>query len=115
MARLLYRSHMNLVELFKGLSDPVRFRIAHLLCQKDEICVCHLTEALGLPQSTISRHLNTLKHAGLVHAERRGKWVYYQLVQGNPAVSSIAELIQKQTSHTTLLQQDLAKINHTNC
>ena len=106
---------MDLVELFKGLSDPVRFRIVHLLCQKDAICVCHLTEALGLPQSTISRHLNTLKHAGLVAAERRGKWVYYQLIRDNPAVSSIAALIQSQTAQASQLQIDISQLNDTVC
>jgi ArsR family transcriptional regulator len=43
-----------------------------------EICVCELTPAFELSDSTISHHLKALKDAGLVDAERRASWVYYR-------------------------------------
>jgi ArsR family transcriptional regulator len=65
-------------EHFKALADPSRLRITVLL-SRGELCVCDLTAVLGLPQSTISRHMGKLKSAGLVTDRRAGKWVHYQL------------------------------------
>jgi len=45
---------------------PVRLRLFSLLSRSGEACVCDLTEALDLPQSTISRHPGVLRHAGLI-------------------------------------------------
>jgi len=106
---------MHLLPLFKGLSDPVRLRIVHLLVQRGELCVCHLTDALALPQSTISRHLNTLKNASLVEAERRGQWVYYRMQDGSAHVDAISELIKRSAVADELLQSDLARLNKSIC
>jgi ArsR family transcriptional regulator len=106
---------MNLLHLFKGLSDPVRLRIAHLLTQRDELCVCHLTDALSLPQSTVSRHLNTLRNSGLVEAERRGKWVYYRMLGSNNHVEAISKLIRSSAVSDEQLQSDLAKLKESIC
>ena len=76
---------MNLVEVFKALGEPVRFRLFSLLANSDEVCVCNLTEALKLPQSTVSRHLAILRHSGLVSTRRDGKWMYYQLAPDVPS------------------------------
>lgn len=62
--------------MFKGLADPTRLRIMHLLVD-GECCVCDLMEGLDLPQSTVSRHLATLKGAGWVTGRRAGVWTYY--------------------------------------
>lgn len=66
-------------DAFKALGDPVRLRLFHLLSLKEELCVCHLTEATNLPQSTVSRHLAVLRHSGLVDTRREGKWIHYRL------------------------------------
>jgi ArsR family transcriptional regulator len=75
---------MQMALVFKALGDPVRLRLFHLLSLRDELCVCHLTEALRLPQSTVSRHLGILRNAGLVSTRRDGKWMYYQLADDAP-------------------------------
>lgn len=106
---------MELVSLFKGLADPVRMRIMHLLAQKDELCVCHLTDALFLPQSTVSRHLNTLKNCGLVVSERRGKWVYYSMITSNNAAVSIANIIKHDALTDQQLQADLQNLKESIC
>jgi ArsR family transcriptional regulator len=41
--------------------------------------VCDFVEPLGKSQPTISHHLKILGEAGLVHGDRRGKWVWYSL------------------------------------
>jgi ArsR family transcriptional regulator len=105
---------MRLHHLFKGLADPIRLRIVHLLVQKGELCVCHLTDTLELPQSTISRHLNTLKNAGLVEAERRGQWVYYRM-QANQHLDAISELLKNSAEDDEQLQNDLARLKESVC
>ncbi len=106
---------MHLLHLFKGLADPVRLRIVHLLVQQGELCVCHLTDALSLPQSTISRHLNTLKHAGLVASERRGQWVYYRMQDASAHIDAISQLIKRSAVADEGLQSDLARLKQSTC
>jgi ArsR family transcriptional regulator, arsenate/arsenite/antimonite-responsive transcriptional repressor len=85
---------MTAADSFKALGDPIRLRLFYLLSLKDELCVCHLTDALELPQSTVSRHLAVLRHAGLVDTRRDGKWIHYRLDGGltQTLVSMIREL-----------------------
>jgi ArsR family transcriptional regulator len=66
--------------LFKALGDEARLRIVALLSH-GELCVCHLQEALGLSQPSVSRHLATLRAAGIVGDRRDRKWVYYRLLR----------------------------------
>ncbi len=74
----------HLAAALRVLADPARLRILSLIrVQPDqEACVCHLTDALGLSQPTISHHLKVLYGAGLLERERRGTWVYYRTVRG---------------------------------
>ena len=66
---------------FSALSDPVRLRVLSMLADSEtgEVCVCDFVDPLGKSQPTISHHLKILGEAGLVHGERRGKWVWYSL------------------------------------
>jgi ArsR family transcriptional regulator len=68
--------------LFKALSDETRLRILALLAE-GELCVCDLMAILELPQSTVSRHLAYLRHAGLADDRRQGVWMYYRLAGGD--------------------------------
>ena len=43
--------------------------------------MCHLQEALGLSQPSVSRHLATRRAAGVVEQRRERKWVYYRLLR----------------------------------
>lgn len=66
--------------LFRALADPARVRIVNVLATSDEaICVCNLTEPLGLSQPTVSHHLKKLVDAGLLEREQRGKWAYFSI------------------------------------
>lgn len=66
--------------LFKALGDPHRVRVVNLLAVSGEpVCVCDLTEVLGLSQPTVSFHMKKLVDAGLLEREQRGVWAYYSL------------------------------------
>jgi ArsR family transcriptional regulator len=99
---------MNTHELFKGLSDPMRVRIAVLLLGR-ELCVCDLMEALQAPQSTVSRHMARMKSAGLVRDRRAGKWVHYELAN-TPLVNDLRESLQRHLAGESPFRQDLARL-----
>jgi ArsR family transcriptional regulator len=66
--------------LFRALGDPARVRIVNVLATSGEaVCVCNLTEPLGLTQPTVSHHLKKLVDAGLLEREQRGRWAYYSI------------------------------------
>jgi ArsR family transcriptional regulator len=71
----------DLARGFTAIADPVRLRVLSLLAAAPagEVCVCDFVEPLGKSQPTISHHLKILGDAGLVHGDRRGKWVWYSL------------------------------------
>lgn len=70
----------DLDALFKGFADPTRIRILNLLVA-GELCVCDLVQLLGIPQSTVSRHLRYLHRAGLVEVSREWKYAHYRLAE----------------------------------
>ena len=71
----------ELAKGFHALGDPVRLRVLSMLAAAPagEICVCDFVGPLGKTQGTVSHHLKILGEAGLVHGDRRGKWVWYSL------------------------------------
>ncbi len=58
--------------------DPLRAEIVRMLAT-EQLCTCHLVEATGAAQSTVSYHLKVLRDAGLVTAEPAGRVTYYRL------------------------------------
>lgn len=66
-------------ELFKVLSVESRIKIIDLLKQKGPLGVNDLSEALGITPSAVSQHLKVLRYAGLVHRERKGYWLPYEI------------------------------------
>ena len=76
---------MSTIQVFKALADETRLRILNLLCRR-ELCVCQIVEVLGIGQSKASRHLATLRHAGLVTDRREGLWMYYSLAPPSGAL-----------------------------
>jgi ArsR family transcriptional regulator len=61
-----------------ALSDPTRILILYAL-NEQSLNVTELTNELGLPQPTISRHLKVLRERGLVITERQGTVITYYL------------------------------------
>jgi ArsR family transcriptional regulator, arsenate/arsenite/antimonite-responsive transcriptional repressor len=67
-------------DVFKALADPHRVRIVNLLANSDDpVCVCDITDVIGLSQPTISFHLKKLVDSGLLQREQRGTWGFYSL------------------------------------
>ena len=74
------------VSLARALGHPARLRTVAML-RSGELCVCQITEVLGLAPSTVSAHLRELKQAGLVTERKDGKWVHFGIAS-NPATAA---------------------------
>jgi len=86
----------HLSQTIKALSDPIRLRIILLLQAEGELCVCDLMAVLGLPQSTVSRHLAYLKRSCWIDTRREGVWMYYTLSRESCAICKELLLILRQ-------------------
>ena len=80
--------------VFGSLSDPNRVKIVNLLATSSgEVCVCDLTEPLGLSQPTVSHHMKKLLDVGLVEREQRGKWAFFTLnAEALRTLAAVADL-----------------------
>jgi ArsR family transcriptional regulator len=78
------------IKVMKALSDPNRVKMIKML-QRRVMCVCELQGALGLAQSTVSKHLKILEEAGMITYLKDGLWVNYRLADGakNQYVASL--------------------------
>ncbi len=103
------------IELFKAFADPVRLRLLNLLVD-GEVCVCHLHEALDLPQSTVSRHLAYLRKRGLVVGRKEGLWVHYRLAKpAGELHRALISCLGACSKEIDALKQDRQKLNHGSC
>lgn len=75
---------------FRALSDPKRLRILNLLMQ-GESSVQDLTEAAGLGQPSVSRHLAQLRREGVVQRRADGNRAIYRI--HDPTVVDICEIV----------------------
>nr|WP_265594015.1 metalloregulator ArsR/SmtB family transcription factor [Haloferula sp. BvORR071] len=66
------------VEVCRALGDATRWRIVRLVAQ-DALCVCELAEILGMPQSSVSSHVQIIRRAGLLESEKCEKWTYFRI------------------------------------
>ncbi len=64
--------------LFKALDDPTRRSILEMLKEQD-LTAGEIAGAFDISKPSISYHLDLLKRAELVLADKRGQFVYYSL------------------------------------
>jgi len=62
-----------------ALADPKRVLILYMLSEGRR-SVNAIAAELDVPQPTVSRHLRVLRERALVHTERQGTTIYYELV-----------------------------------
>ena len=72
-----------LSSIFSALSDPTRLRIVHALVENERLNVSDLADFAGLSVSAVSHQLRILRDRGLVHCQRNGRMVYYNLADGH--------------------------------
>ena len=77
--------------LLKALAHPVRLRIVHGLLSAGCRNVSCMEKGTGLSQSCVSQHLQKLRTAGVVTAERSGNEVYYRIA--SPRAAALVEVL----------------------
>lgn len=69
---------MKYIDVLKALADYNRLAIMCYL-QNGKKCVCEIEQVLAISQSATSKHLNKLRMAGLIEAEKTAQWVHYSI------------------------------------
>lgn len=64
--------------LFKALNDATRREMLELLKDKD-LTAGEIADKFNMTKPSISHHLDILKQAGLVEAEKKGQFIIYSL------------------------------------
>lgn len=64
--------------IFKALNDATRREILELLKQKD-LTAGEIADAFNISKPSISHHLDILKRADLITAEKNGQFIIYSI------------------------------------
>ena len=97
------------VAVFKALADDFRLAALLLIRSQEQLCVCEVITAFEAPQPKVSRHLATLRDAGLLVTERRGQWIYYSLNPGLP--QWLVRILDETANHNDrLIENPLARL-----
>lgn len=88
----------KMAEFFSLLGDTNRLRILSVLAQQ-ELCVCDLAACLDMTESAVSHQLRALKVMRLVAYTKRGRKVFYRLLDHHvlDLYSSVAEHLDETT------------------
>ena len=92
-------------EILKALAHPSRLLIVDVLNDRGELCVCDLEKVVGSDQSTVSKHLSTLRQSGIIDRRRDGKNSMYRLTR--PCVMSFFSCIEQVMKENLKEQREL--------
>ncbi|WP_455566833.1 ArsR/SmtB family transcription factor [Rufibacter sediminis] len=59
--------------------NEVRLKILFLLYEEQNLCVCDLSDVLGMNVSAISQHLRKLKDGNIIKSKKTGQTIFYSL------------------------------------
>ena len=92
-------------KIFKALGENNRLRIVNMLMSKP-MCVCEITDIIGLSQSTVSGHLRILKEAEIIEDAKDGLWVEYSLTKKDELNKTLFELVRSMFDKDELLEKE---------
>ncbi len=69
----------NLSNGLAMIGNGVRLKILYLLYLESRLCVCDLSDVLGISISAVSQHLRKLKDRSFIQAEKEAQTIYYSL------------------------------------
>ncbi|HVG83418.1 MAG TPA: metalloregulator ArsR/SmtB family transcription factor [Vicinamibacterales bacterium] len=82
MSRHLERTVRSLSEaapVFAALGDETRLAVIARLCTEGPLSIARLSEGAAVSRQAVTKHLETLAHAGLVRDARLGRERIWQL------------------------------------
>jgi len=83
----------RVAELFKALGHPTRVKILEYLSEGEK-CVKDIWQELGIPQPTVSQHINILREAGIISFRKEGVKTCYRIEM--PIVVKIMKLLKEE-------------------
>jgi ArsR family transcriptional regulator, arsenate/arsenite/antimonite-responsive transcriptional repressor len=100
------------IDILKALSDHGRLRILKVLEYKS-LCVCEITELIGLATPTISSHLKVLKKVGLIEDEKDGKWINYRMVHKlDFFFTELWRIVSRELDQDPLVEEDRRRMSY---
>ncbi len=83
----------RVAEVLKALGHPTRVKIVKYLSDGEK-CVKEIWQELGIPQPTVSQHINILKNAGVISFRKDGVKTCYRIEE--PKVIKIIKLLSEE-------------------
>lgn len=71
----------DLATIIGLIGNDTRIKILYLIQSENRLCVCDLSDILGMTVPAISQQLRKLKDRGIISSEREGTVIYYSLTE----------------------------------
>ena len=93
---------------FALLSDPMRLRIMHAVCNS-ELSVGEIVTRTGGTQTNVSRHLNIMHERGALARRKEGSMVYYSVADRAlvEMCRGVCERVTEEIDHSRGLKRNL--------
>ena len=101
--------------VFQALTDLTRIRVVRLLLTGEESCLCEMVDSLLEPQYKLSKHIKILRQAGLLTAEKEGRFVYHRLVTKPVYLQSLYEAVRVLPDKDRVFTKDLQRFRQRLC
>jgi len=97
-------------DILKALAHPTRLKIVELL-RDGERCVCEMIPLLKEEQSNLSKHLASLRQAGIVGFRKEGVSIYYRIRHEEvlQIIDIAEEMVKKEMVRTVELLEKMVK------
>jgi len=87
-SRALPKRWHSLAGVFTALGDEHRQRILLMFSRREELTIKTIADAVPLSRTAVTHHLQVLRDAGVLLAERRGKGVFLR-----PNIAAVREAL----------------------
>jgi ArsR family transcriptional regulator, lead/cadmium/zinc/bismuth-responsive transcriptional repressor len=69
----------DLAAILNLAGNEVRLKILYVIQKEEALCVCDLSDILGMSVAAVSQHLRKLKDGSLLKKQRTGQTIFYSL------------------------------------
>lgn len=102
-SEILMRPDLDeIAELLSLIGNDTRIKIIYLLDSAGELCVCDISDVLGISVSAISHQLRKLKDRNLVVSRKDAPTIYYSL-SDSPVLHQITDIFRGEKRFSALL------------
>ena len=102
-SEILMRPDLDeIAEVLSLVGNDTRIKILYLLDRADELCVCDISDVLGISVSAISHQLRKLKDRNLVISRKDAPTIYYSL-SDSPILHQITDIFRGEKRFSAVL------------